>query len=79
MKTIDPSDLANVTGGASKANMLSKLIKNLNHADLSKKQIGKLETKLGKLGGSSKKFKGNAIAEGDFGAPASSFIPITGD
>ncbi len=68
-----------VTGGAAKAKMMSKLMSNLGHADLSKKQIGKLESRLDKLGKTSKTFKGNAIAEGDFGAAPSNFLNIVGD
>jgi hypothetical protein len=74
MKTIDAADLATVTGG----NALSHLMKKIGNADLTPKQIHKLDARVDKMAGKKHGTIG-AIAPGDFGAPASSFVPITGD
>lgn len=75
--TIDDTKLAAVHGGAGKPKGLGDLIERLNQSDLSAKQIKKLGNKLDKL--ERKRGTVPAIAEGDFGAPASSFVPIRGD
>ncbi len=74
-EAIDASALATVNGG-NRVELLEKLIKRLSSSDLTKKQIGKLDKKLDKF---EAKGGGNAIAEGDFGAAPSNYLPITGD
>ena len=73
-ETIDPAQLATATGGGAFAQVLTRV----RAGDLSAKQMSKLSKAMTKAQSRSDS-RVPAIAEGDFGAPASSFIPITGD
>ncbi len=77
--TIDDTHLAAVHGGAGRPKALGELIERLGQSDLSSKQIKKLNNKLDKFESKGKRGTVPAIAEGDFGAPPSSFVPIRGD
>jgi hypothetical protein len=82
LTAITDLDLATITGG-NRVTALADLISRLGKADLSAKQIGKLDGKLDDYAAKAAKKSGKGVvprvADGDFGAPASSFIPIRGD
>jgi hypothetical protein len=84
LETIPELDLGTISGG-NRVTALADLISRLGKADLSVKQIGKLDGKLDDYAAKAaqKGSKGGkgvpAIATGDFGSAPSSFIPITGD
>ncbi len=73
-ETIDRSQLEAATGGGAFAQVLARV----NAGELSNKQFTRLSRAMAKApqarGGSVP-----AIAEGDFGAAPSSFIPLRGD
>ena len=79
MTTINTADLDRVTGGGAKAKVLQKMMKEFGGEGLP--QLGDQAKKVWKFlgGGKIKAPKGNAIAEGDFGASPSNFISIRGD
>jgi hypothetical protein len=81
LESITELDLSTINGG-NRVTALADLISRLGKADLSAKQIGKLDGKLDDYAAKAAKKSGKgvpAIATGDFGSAPSSFIPITGD
>ena len=79
MTTLPTCDLERVTGGGAKAKVLKKMMNEFGGEGLP--GLGDQAKKVWKFlgGGKIKAPKGNAIAEGDFGASASNFISIRGD
>jgi bacteriocin-like protein len=79
METIDDKKLSTISGG-NRVTLVEDLISRIGKLDLSKKQIGKLDKQVSKFEDkAANKGVVPRVADGDFGAPASSFIPITGD
>jgi hypothetical protein len=79
MDTIDDKALSAVSGG-NRVTLIEDLVSRIGKLDLTKKQIGKLDKQVSKFEDkAATKGVVPRVADGDFGAPASSFIPITGD
>ncbi|HEY1818073.1 MAG TPA: hypothetical protein VGG74_37280 [Kofleriaceae bacterium] len=79
MGTIDDKALSGISGG-NRVTLIEDLVSRIGKLDLTKKQIGKLDKQVSKFEDkAATKGVVPRVATGDFGAPASSFIPITGD